>query len=251
MIDVLLIHGAGYSKETWSAFTDALRELNNQYRINAIDLPGHGENRTEDMSIEGFVECVSKQIKGDIGNTIVIGHSLGGSVATFLPSAMSVILIDISEGAAMRSIGTLESALRMRPFSFHNLEEATKWYLSLNPHCLVPDKTVKGQLQLHPTTGEYTWRTDLLKQKDHWTSWFSGMDSRFLKCRNPVLIMSDRDYIDKELLLASMQGKFNLQVFSGCGHAIQEEEAVKLASFIDAHIQRLVRLQNHLFTRPM
>lgn len=72
---LLFIHGAGGTKNKW-------RSLNNQLgsaRFEAIDLPGHGENKCNIItSIQDYASFVSNEITED---TIVVGHSMGGLVA--------------------------------------------------------------------------------------------------------------------------------------------------------------------------
>jgi pimeloyl-ACP methyl ester carboxylesterase len=77
---LILIHGAGGSREYWDI---QLSELSKKLRVIAIDLPGHGksERLKERVSIEQYAEHVAgfvKQIKLD--QAVILGHSMGGLV---------------------------------------------------------------------------------------------------------------------------------------------------------------------------
>lgn len=58
------------------------------------------------------------------------------------------------------------------------------------------------------------------------------------KCAK-LLILSKREYLEnKELLIAEMQGKFQVEIISNSGHAIQEDQPIKLGEIIKAFIKR-------------
>lgn len=242
MIDVVLIHGAGQSPNTWSA----LRELLTlSCRVKVIKLPGHGDDDDINtcLSMESMVESVRAHIE-NLSNTVIIGHSLGGSIATFFPSALSVIMIDICESTALRSLDTLPDLLSRLPSHFDSLEDAAIWYKRHNPSCKIPKISISGQLR-QTLDNRYTWRVDLLRYRHLWRSWFEGMDRRFLSCSCPVLIMSNREWLDEELLIASMQGRFQFAVIPDSGHFLQEDQPEQLAQFIDRHIERLLSIVHH------
>lgn len=234
MIDVVLIHGAGQSPATWCCLIPLLDSC----RVISVTLPGHGD--AGEMSMDRFIDSVKASIR-DMRNTVIIGHSLGGSIATHFPDALSVVMIDICETTAINSLDTLPLLLQRQPKSFENINDAVLWYKRHNPQCRIPEKAIMGQLVEQPD-GTLKWRVDLLQSQPLWRSWFEGMDARFLACRNPLLIMSTREWMDKELMVASMQGKFQLQVIPDAGHFLQEDQPELLALVINKHIERLCRL---------
>ncbi|KAB8032187.1 alpha/beta fold hydrolase [Fluviispira multicolorata] len=100
--DILLfIHGLSVSKEV---FYKQIELLNNQYRIIAIDLLGHGasENATHDheyvYTVSGFSDVITEFLTSiDAKDVTVYGWSMGGSIAIELLekySGIKKILID-------------------------------------------------------------------------------------------------------------------------------------------------------------
>jgi pimeloyl-ACP methyl ester carboxylesterase len=75
MADFLLIHGSGHGAWAWRDVIPLLRSLGHEAR--AIDLPGHGEDRTppETVRLETYRDAVLAAF-GD--HTVVVGHSMGG-----------------------------------------------------------------------------------------------------------------------------------------------------------------------------
>lgn len=87
---------------------------------------------------------------------------------------------------------------------------------------------------------KYAWRVPLSRSESHWAGWFRGLSSAFLSVRAPrLLLLASLDGLDRELTVGQMQGKFQMQVLTRCGHAVHEdtpaEVARVLASFALRH----------------
>ena len=79
MADFLLIHGASHGAWCWSKLIPHLEAAGNTAR--AIDLPSHGDDPTppENVTMDDYVTaCVDALV----GETILVGHSLGGLTIT-------------------------------------------------------------------------------------------------------------------------------------------------------------------------
>lgn len=77
---VVLIHGFCESKELWTDFQSKLSE---NFRVICPDLPGFGESplRKKDVTVEYMAEKVNDLLVHlQIGQCVMIGHSLGGYV---------------------------------------------------------------------------------------------------------------------------------------------------------------------------
>lgn len=79
---ILLIHGFSASLHTWEPW---VRELNGEYRLISVDLPGHGLTRTPrnyQPSIEGYSDFIDA-FMGKIGldHAMIVGSSMGGNTA--------------------------------------------------------------------------------------------------------------------------------------------------------------------------
>ncbi|MEF3274318.1 MAG: alpha/beta hydrolase [Chloroflexus sp.] len=80
---IVFLHGWGAFKELWWS---ALRDLGRDYRCVALDMPGHGESRIGQADrIEAIAVLVAEFCR-DLGlsEIILVGHSMGGSVAVEL-----------------------------------------------------------------------------------------------------------------------------------------------------------------------
>jgi protein phosphatase methylesterase 1 len=52
-----------------------------------------------------------------------------------------------------------------------------------------------------------------------------GLSTSFLNVKIPkTLILAERERLDKELMIAQMQGKFKLSVLMDVGHSVQEDD---------------------------
>ena len=78
---IILIHGFVESLEIWE---DLIPVLNKNYKVLAVDLPGHGASplSDHDVSIEDMAVAINSILEKEKINTcVMIGHSMGGYVA--------------------------------------------------------------------------------------------------------------------------------------------------------------------------
>jgi pimeloyl-ACP methyl ester carboxylesterase len=77
----LLVHGAFSGKWYWEPLIPELEARG--HTVEAIDLPGHGEDRTpiEHVTLEAYAERVTQALRAD-GPAILVGHSMGGIPVT-------------------------------------------------------------------------------------------------------------------------------------------------------------------------
>ncbi|HKD00079.1 MAG TPA: alpha/beta fold hydrolase [Methylomirabilota bacterium] len=80
---VLLIHGSGMSARSWDM---QLQGLPRSLRMIALDLPGHGQSDPAPRAgVEAYAGAVADVLAAlECGPVVVVGHSLGGSVAIAL-----------------------------------------------------------------------------------------------------------------------------------------------------------------------
>jgi 2-succinyl-6-hydroxy-2,4-cyclohexadiene-1-carboxylate synthase len=74
--DLVLLHGFAGTGHAWDPVIERLR--GERYRPLALDLPGHGERTTDDVSIAGTVASVLNAVDGDFA---LCGYSMGGRIA--------------------------------------------------------------------------------------------------------------------------------------------------------------------------
>src|SRR5262245_25615640 len=87
----LLIHGSGMSARSW---VSQLEALSTRMRVIAVDLPGHGESSPPPgSSIEDYAAAVADfTVALGCGPVVVVGHSLGGSIALALAARQPALV---------------------------------------------------------------------------------------------------------------------------------------------------------------
>lgn len=124
--------------------------------------------------------------------------------------------------------------------SHHNSQAASKQILGI-------EKSLNSQLKFNEETDVYEWISDLSLMKEFWDSWFKGLTRNFLKFPGSrLLVLADTDYMDKEMIVAQMQGKFQLAIVRESGHAIQEDKPEELAEHVNVMIQKHLKLSQIL-----
>jgi pimeloyl-ACP methyl ester carboxylesterase len=78
--NVVLVHGAWHGAWCWERVILALAERG--IKATAIDLPGHGEDRSAMTDLHGDAARVTEVLDGLGEPAILVGHSYGGAVIT-------------------------------------------------------------------------------------------------------------------------------------------------------------------------
>jgi pimeloyl-ACP methyl ester carboxylesterase len=99
-LPLVLLHGAWTTAHAWDFFSLELRE---HFHVHAVDLPGHGDSDwspERDYSRERLATDIAALIDQlDLQSLVLIGHSLGGSVATLCSAELGsrlkgLVLVD-------------------------------------------------------------------------------------------------------------------------------------------------------------
>ncbi|MFF5425305.1 MULTISPECIES: alpha/beta fold hydrolase [unclassified Streptomyces] len=76
---IVFVHGTRFSAGQWSSQLDALRD---EFRVAAVDLPGHGARSAQPWSLDAATEIIASAVDSlECGPALVVGHSLGGYVS--------------------------------------------------------------------------------------------------------------------------------------------------------------------------
>jgi len=256
-------HGAGSSALTFACVAKEIADMSRgECGVLALDCRGHGktvritepESSQEDFSIEtltgDFVNALQVMFPDPTTapTLLLVGHSLGGSVIVRASPILQekqyritgVAVLDIVEEFTLEALPVMHSLLDARPEGFDSPEEAIEWHVKTNAlrnpdsaRVSVPGIIKPAPPDAQPGTPAYIWRTPLRTTAAYWTSWFTGLSSKFLAARTArLLVLAGTERLDKELMIGQMQGKFQLVVISGVGHMLQEDDPTRLAEVL-------------------
>ncbi|PJF19325.1 Protein phosphatase methylesterase 1 [Paramicrosporidium saccamoebae] len=246
-------HGAGYSALSFATLT---RELCLEYphiAVVSIDARAHGSSSGDECDLS--LDCLLSDYVTVVENVcrsfsaphyvFLAGHSLGGAVVcriatqNLLADVAGVIVIDIVEEAALLALRSMPATLARRPVSFSTLEDAIYWALMSGTCRNTESASISIPDQLVRTEGIFQWKVNLLQCRPFWEDWFRGLSQAFVDCAIPrVLVLAEREYLDRTLMIASMQGKFQNSIIRNTGHAIQEDQPNLLAQLIGTFVDR-------------
>eukprot|EP00944_MAST-04C_sp_MAST-4C-sp1_P002889 g2889.t1 len=281
---LVFIHGGGFSGMSWAQVAKLCTETG--LPIVAFDLFGHGlsgyapenSNATDDsgsqfqppqakvknFSITRFVDDVIKILKnilvrkehvgGEIASPpriVLIGHSMGGAIATHTMHAARVrlddmvevvglVVVDVVEGTALASLPHMEDFIKKIPTDFKTVDDGIEYVCNtmLQVNGRASRETIKAsvysRLRFCHNDKVYRWRTNLIDTQPYWHGWYKDMSLHFLgngdgnegKPRNMVkklLVVAGMDRLDTPLTIAHMQGKFQYKNVPNSGHVIHEE----------------------------
>lgn len=243
-ITVILLHGSNASLHTWEGWVD---ELEDDYFVVTVDLPGHGltgGTPSSDYTYSGMVAFLAEFTETlGLKNFVLGGNSMGGAVSlkyalTYPDTLKGLILVDSA------GINTPAAALGKVDFPLA-FDLAGHWYSSwilnnvtprsvvkeglektLTDHTLINDHMINRywELALHPgnrqaTNKRFAWYRD---------------DRRELSVKDvalPTLIIwgEDDKLIPVEVAheLDKRIANSELVVFEGLGHIPMEESPLK------------------------
>jgi protein phosphatase methylesterase 1 len=239
-IIIVFLHGGGLTSASWFPCIQLMHHSNKSFEYCCIDLRGHGNTRTSnstDLSIDILVSDVVNvlcKFYGENRKLILVGHSLGGSIATRCITDLQkqfqvkgLVVLDLVEGSAIGNLQFLKNVLDKRPQTFPTLQHAIKWTVNsgivknlMSARISVPSQFVTNE------QNQYEWRTKLEKTEPYWSEWFTGLSDAFLNCGvAKMLVLANTDRLDQTLLIANMQGKFQLKVLKDdhIGHFVHED----------------------------
>jgi pimeloyl-ACP methyl ester carboxylesterase len=81
---LVLLHGLSYDHRQWGPVIDELADMDPGRRVLTLDLPGHGASqRRESYGLDEVAAAVHEAVTvAGLRAPVVVGHSLGGAVAT-------------------------------------------------------------------------------------------------------------------------------------------------------------------------
>ncbi|KTW30698.1 hypothetical protein T552_00410 [Pneumocystis carinii B80] len=247
----IMHHGAGSCGLSFACLAKEITEITNgSCGIISFDVRGHGvsdevfRNGLLDLGLEelckDFVRIVQLVFQefglDDISEIILVGHSIGGAVLShvaknqLLPNILGCAVLDIVEGSAINSFSTMMYHLLKRPKSFNTIQEAIDWHLKnkilkneQSAKVSVP-LLFKKQISTDTNKTKWVWKVNLNETEHFWHEWLNDLSNCFLAIPSAkLLILSSKDRLDKTLMIAQMQGKFQLITFQNTSHFIHED----------------------------
>lgn len=138
------------------------------------------------------------------------------------------------------SLPHMMSVLNKRPKEFESLREAVDWALCSHMSRNEEAASISVPSMLHKRDdGNWHWRTPLWESEKYWRGWFTGLSEMFLTVEAPKLLaLVGTDRLDRELTIGQMQGRFQIAVLPTSGHAVQEDNADKVAAIVEEFLHR-------------
>ena len=145
---IVLVHSTRLTRAMWRAQVDALSD---EFRVIAVDLPGHGTLSAETFSLAGAADHVSAVIEATIGRPAVyVGLSLGGYVGMELAARRPDLIRGlVLVGATAEPIGVRAAPYRalawaMGRFDGPRLDAVNTWFFRTRFPATIADPILKG-----------------------------------------------------------------------------------------------------------
>ncbi|KAJ2710051.1 Protein phosphatase methylesterase 1 [Coemansia spiralis] len=246
----VLHHGAGHSGLTFGLVARHMRTAQPEIAVVAADARGHGGTcggSEDDLRLERLVDdlvgVVDAVLPANTRDVVLVGHSMGGAVVAHacrrIPRVLGVVLVDIVEGTALDSLHAIPGFIAARPDTFATVGSAIRWHLDAAEIQNEESARLSVPSLVVPAGDAWTWRTALLPTEPLWRAWYEGLSKTFVAAPAArLLILAGTDRLDKELLIAQMQGKFQLELLPAAGHTIQEDLPERVGDILVAFWRR-------------
>jgi pimeloyl-ACP methyl ester carboxylesterase len=129
---IVLLHGTRLTRSMWRSQLDALAD---EFRVYALDLPGHGSRAAEPFSLEGASDVVIDLVAGVVRRpATLVGLSLGGYVAMDVAARRPELVRGLvlsgatAEPIGLRAAPYLALAWAMDRFDGPRLDALNAWF---------------------------------------------------------------------------------------------------------------------------
>jgi pimeloyl-ACP methyl ester carboxylesterase len=230
---LVLMHGAGGSHLSWRRQFD---DLSREFRVIAIDLPGHGmSDGNGEVTIGAHERCVTALINSlGLEQVVLGGHSMGGAIALEMamkdPDRVEALML-VGSGARLRVLPAIFSMIR------ENFEVAVEGVTNFvfSPHAS-PELVNEEKNLLRKAS------PDVLIKDFAACDSFDMMD-KLGTVRAPVLIACGKDdrltppkyseYMHEKLACS------DLVLFDECGHMAMLEKSVEFNQCVSSFLAKL------------
>ena len=234
-LSIVLVHGAAWTRNMWVPQMEALSD---EFRVIAVDLPGHGTLREQPFRLEEAVRVVIESLRYQTRNrALIVGLSLGGYVAMACahehPQEIVGLVLSgccIDYRGAIGLLSRLDSSLVTMLFSEDRLSRMQAKALRSK----FPDALVEPQL-----TAGFSWKGMSQTYRELASHDYYALLRTF---PGPVLILNgenDKPNRKREaaLLRATQDGQ--LQVVKQAGHLCNLEQPETFTDQVRTFAKRL------------
>lgn len=162
---VIFLHGLYSSSQS---FNKLLEILSDDINYIAIDLPSHGKSFDMKLSIETIGEEIISFInENELKDISFVGHSLGGAVATYVASKISVnnlILIDSYNPFVIESLSISTLSELINPKNEASLISTFKKMMNNNPLAILFAKVTWEKIKNNISNFNYLLNKQLLSK---------------------------------------------------------------------------------------
>jgi pimeloyl-ACP methyl ester carboxylesterase len=164
---VLLLHGGGQTRHSWSGTASALARAG--WTTLSLDARGHGESswaEDGDYTADALVDDLERVIRTLPEPPILVGASMGGLTALLAegergPLARCLVLVDIVPRVEREGVKRILRFMTQHLDGFASLEEVAAAVQAYNPQRQRPTQLegLKKNVRLHPD-GRWRWHWD-------------------------------------------------------------------------------------------
>ena len=246
---IVLLHGFGSCQAIWR---DVAASLGSSLRILAYDLPGHGQSREcEGM---GGAKPSARAILADLaarglGKVHLVGHSMGGAVATLMALADPGRVASLTL-LAPGGFGPEINAALLRRYAAATGKRAIRACLAAmsGPQSMPPDHVVDALSRMRKQPGQLQILVDMAEAmtKDDQQGVIPA--ERLETLAMPVMVVwGTEDPLLPVDQAESLPTHFHLHHVWGAGHMLVEEAPELIAEIVRRNTRRRGRRQRAVF----
>ena len=250
---VLLMHGGGQTRHSWSAATNELGRRG--YHAVSLDLRGHGES---DWAPDGgydlscYRDDVLRVIDTFSAPPVIVGASLGGMTGMLAIGetdgevAKGLVLVDITPRVEPEGVRRIHDFMTANLDGFETLEQVADAISSYNPHRPRPKRLTGLMKNLREREGRFFWHWDpamLNRPENDMSGRWTRVDDAARNIKVPTLLVkgSESDIVSDETVahMAELMPHADYVDISGAGHMVagDRNDAFNSAifSFLEKH----------------
>ena len=220
---IVLLHGLTFDRQTWRPVVDALRDLDRERRVVALDLPGHGESLPHPPHDLPAVADVVHDALEDAGvdRAVMVGHSMSGALVSLYASRYPVAgVVNVDQPPVIAPFAELlksvEEQLRGPAFG----EVWSMLFRSMNTDVLPPAARELVEARCRPDQAVVLsyWAMILERPVDEITAMVDDSARRLAASRVPYTLVAGHQLSDPDAAWIQRLPQAHVTVWEGSGH---------------------------------